>query len=220
MTFQNETYARPARSIRVLLVEDMGMFRAFLEKWLAGLTRYTLVGSVGSSEEGLALLDTARPDVLIVDLQLPVVDGLEFVRAARQSRPHARALVLSSLADPLSLTRVRESGVEGYVEKGAMPAMLEEALDAVAAGRNFYSARFSEILAREGKKALAVGKILSRREQDVLSHVLSGKTSREIGELVGLSARTVEFHRVNIMTKLGATNVAELVANARQRGLG
>jgi DNA-binding NarL/FixJ family response regulator len=220
MTLKTENPAKSSGAIRVLLVEDMGMFRAFLEKWLAGLPRFTLVGSVASAEEALPLLDAARPDVLLVDLQLPGVDGLEFVRAARQWRPQARALVLSSLVDALALTRVRESGVEGYVEKDAPPALLAEALDAVAAGRRFYSARFSEILSREASKTQGLGKILSRREQEVLSHVLVGKTSREISELIGLSARTVEFHRSNIMAKLGATNVTELVANARRLGLG
>jgi DNA-binding NarL/FixJ family response regulator len=220
MNLKAENSPDSFRAIRVFLVEDMGMFRAFLEKWLAGLPRFTLVGSAGSAEDALPLLDAARPDVLIVDLQLPGVDGIEFVSAARQLRPQARALVLSSLVDSLALTRVRESGVEGYVEKDAPPAVLAEALEAVAAGRRFYSARFSETLVREGAKALAVGKILSRREQEVLSHVLSGKTSREISELVGLSARTVEFHRANLMAKLGATNATELVASARRRGLG
>jgi DNA-binding NarL/FixJ family response regulator len=148
------------------------------------------------------------------------MDGLEFVRAARQIRPEVRALVLSSLVDPLALTRVRESGVEGYIEKDATPEQLAEALGAVADGRLFYSARFNETLAREGAKAQAVGKILSRREQEVLAHVLAGKTNRETGDVIGLSARTVEFHRANIMVKLGATNLAELVANARRSGLG
>jgi DNA-binding NarL/FixJ family response regulator len=206
--------------VRVLVIEDMGMFRALLTDWLAGWPRYVVAGAAGSGEDALALMNATRPDLLIVDLQLPGMDGLEFVRAARQIRPEVRALVLSSLVDPLALTRVRESGVEGYIEKDATPAQLAEALGAVADGRLFYSARFNETLAREGAKAQAVGKILSRREQEVLAHVLAGKTNRETGDVIGLSARTVEFHRANIMVKLGATNLAELVANARRSGLG
>jgi len=206
------------RPVRLLIVEDMGMFRAFLEKWIAGLPRFVLVASAASAEEALPLVSVALPDVLIVDLQLPRIDGLEFVRAARQLRPHARALVLSSLSDPLSLTRVKESGVEGYVEKDAPPAMLEEALGTVADGRRFFSPRFTKILARETAKSLAVGKILSRREQEVLNYVLSGKTSREISELIGLSSRTVEFHRANVMAKLSAGNLAELIEICRRRG--
>lgn len=205
---------------RVLMVEDQGMFRRFLVAWLADQPRYTLAGEAGSAEEALALVATARPDVLVVDFQLPGMDGLELVRAARQLRPEIRALVLSSLMDPLALTRVRESGAEGYLEKDAPPELLAEALAAVAAGRTWYSARFRETLAREGAKAEAVGKILSRREQEVLGHILAGRTSREVGELIGLSARTVEFHRANVMAKLGAANLPELVANARRRGLG
>lgn len=117
------------------------------------------------------------------------------------------------------MTRIRESGVEGYLEKDASPGELAEAVHEVAAGRSYFSRRFRETIAREGAKALAVGKILSRREQQVLNHVLGGRTSREIAEVIGISARTVDFHRANVMTKLGATNLAELLAVARQHGL-
>lgn len=210
----------PQPHSRILIVEDQGMFRTFLERWLLEKPRFSLIGAVASGEEGLALLESAQPDVVLLDLQLPGMDGLEFVRAARQIRPHLRTLVLSSLVDPLSFTRVRESGVEGYIEKDASPDELTTALETVAGGQNYYSSRFRETLAREGSSSQALGKILSRREQDVLNHVLTGKTSREISELIGLSPRTIEFHRANIMSKLGATNVTELIANARQRGLG
>jgi DNA-binding NarL/FixJ family response regulator len=205
--------------IRTLLVEDQGMFRAFMETWLAAHPRFELVGAAGSGEEALGWLTERRPELLVVDIQLPGMDGLEFVRAARQARPQARALVLSSLMDPLALTRVRESGVEGYLEKDARPEKLEEAMTTVAAGRAFFSARFVETMAHENAKAEALGKILSRREQEVLTQVITGKTSREIADFYGIGLRTVEFHRANVMAKLGATNTAELVAQARLRGM-
>lgn len=204
--------------IRTLIVEDQGMFRSFLERWTQRQPRFTLVGVADSGEVALELVARHMPDVMLVDLQLPGMDGLACVRAARQLRPQLRALVLSSLVDALTLTRVRESGVEGYLEKDAQPEQLAEALNAVADGCTYFSSRFGETLARESAKALAVGKILSRREQEILSHVLAGKTSREISDIVGLSTRTVEFHRANIMGKLGATNLVELFAIARQRG--
>lgn len=204
---------------RTLLVEDQGMFRAFMERWLAAHPRFDLVGAAGSGEEALELVTAKRPELLVVDLQLPGMDGLEFVRMARQARPQARALVLSSLMDPLALTRVRESGVEGYLEKDTRPEKLEEAMLAVASGRPFFSARFVETMTREGAKAEALGKILSRREQEVLTQVIAGKTSREVADFYGIGLRTVEFHRANIMAKLGATNTAELVAQVRVRGM-
>ncbi len=218
MSEKPQSTTAASHRVRVLILEDMAMLRRLLVKWLEGLPRYQLACAVGSGEEGLACILETKPDVLIVDLQLPGIDGLEFVRAARQLRPHMRALILSSLVDPLALTRVRESGVEGYVEKHAEPEVLAEALAAVTDGRRFYSARFNETLAREGAKAEAVGKVLSRREQDVLARVLAGQTSKEIGALIGLTQRTVDFHRKNIMTKLGVNNVAELAARAQRMG--
>jgi DNA-binding NarL/FixJ family response regulator len=204
--------------IRVLLVEDQGMVRTFFERWLSGLARFTLAASARSGEEALEVVEAARPDIVLVDFQLPGMDGLEFVRAARQVRPQLRALMVTSLVDALSLTRVRESGVEGYVEKDASPEMLAEALGVVADGRPYYSPRFKETLAREAAKAQGAGKILSRREQQVLAHVLGKKSNKEIADLLGLSVRTVEFHRLNLMTKLEAGNLAELTTNARVRG--
>jgi len=209
---------RPAL-IRVMIVEDQGMVRMFLERWLAGLPGFTLVGSARSGEEALPLVESARPDVVLVDFQLPGMDGLEFMQAARQVRPQLRALVVTSLVDPLALTRVRESGVEGYVEKDASPEMLAEALNTVADGRPYYSRKFQATMASEGANAEGVAKILSRREQQVLSLVLGRKSNREIAGLMGLSERTVEFHRANMMAKLSATNLTELVARAKQRGL-
>lgn len=204
--------------IRTMIVEDQRMVRAFFERWLAELPCFTLVASAGSGEEGLLQIEDARPDIVLVDYQLPGMDGLEFVRSARQLRPQLRALVVSSLMDSLALTRVREAGVEGYVEKDASPEVLADALEAIAGGREYYSRKFREILARDGAQSESVGKILSRREQQVLGLVLGGKTNREIADLMSLSARTVEFHRANLMAKLEAKNLADLVATAHRRG--
>jgi DNA-binding NarL/FixJ family response regulator len=208
----------PEPRVRVLLVEDQGMTRTFFERWLSGLRRFVLVGSARTGEEALPLVESARPDLLLVDFQLPGMDGLELVRAARQVRPQLRAVVVTTLVDALSLTRVREAGVEGYVEKDATLELLAEALETVADGRSFYSQRFKDTLAREATKPQAASKILSRREQQVLAHVLAKRTNREIAELMALSVRTVEFHRANLMTKLEASNLTELTTNARLRG--
>ena len=181
---KNEKSIGRGEGTRVLIVEDQGMFRAFLERWLEELEGFVPVGMAGSGEEALELLAEARPDVVMVDFQLPGIDGLELVRSARQIRPELRALVLSSLIDPLALTRVRESGVEGYVEKDASPAELEEALTSVAQGRVWFSKKYQATLAQEGARAAAVGKILSRREQEVLSLVSHRYPLARTGEAI------------------------------------
>ncbi len=204
--------------VRTLIVEDQGMFRGFLVNWFAEHPRFELVGAVASAEEGLRLARELQPTLLLVDLHLPGMDGLDFVRAVRQIRPEANSLILTSLTNPLAVTRIRESGVEGYLEKDADPAELAEAVKTVAAGQSYFSRRFRETMQREGAKPLAAGKILSRREQEVLTHVLARKTNREMAELMKLSARTVEFHRANVMAKLGTTNLAELTIEAQRHG--
>jgi len=206
--------------VRTLIVEDQGSFRAFLKQWFLGQEKFVVVGAAASAEEGLRLAQELQPNFLVVDMHLPWMDGLALVRAVRQTRPEVRSLILTSLTDPLAVTRIRESGVEGYLEKDCTPEELAEAVRATAAGRGYFSPRFRDAIRREGGKPLAVGKILSRREQQVLAHVLTGKTSREIGELIGLSARTVEFHRANLMAKLGSPSPTDLLLRAKQLGLG
>lgn len=209
---------RLAGEVRVLLVEDQGIMLAFLQRWLADLPRFTLAGAFKSSEAALAALESTRPDLAIVDYNLPMMDGLHFVKMARQVHPQLRSLILTTQTDPLTLSRVRESGVEGFLEKDSDPQRLATALEAVADGQMFYSEIFHETLARENARTEGLAKILSRREQQVLAHVLAGRTSREIGELLGLSARTVEFHRANLMAKLDAPSLTELLAAVRKRG--
>lgn len=212
---------RPAAEIarvRVMIVEDEGLMREFFERWVGGLPRFELAGSARSGEQALRQIDGLRPDVLLVDFQLPGMDGLEFVQAARQVRPQLRALLVTTLIDPLTITRVHESGVEGYVEKDATTKKLAAALEAVTDGRGFFSETFRETLARERAKPEGLGKILTRREQQVLGHVLGGRANREIADLLGLSVRTVECHRLNLMTKLEAASLAELRERAELRG--
>jgi DNA-binding NarL/FixJ family response regulator len=214
MTTNNDS----PRSVRVLIVEDQGLMRTFFERWLRAQPRFSLAGSARSGEDALTQVETARPDVALVDFQLPGMDGLEFVQAARQVRPHLRALMVTTLDDPLTVTRIHESSVEGYVEKDVSPEILAEALETVAAGRPFFSEKFRQTLARESAKSQGAGKILSRREQEVLALVLGKKTNREIADLMDLSVRTVESHRLNLMTKLDATNLTELTSAVQLRG--
>lgn len=194
------------------------MFRGFLVDWFAARPRFELVGAAANAEDALRLARELQPTLLLVDLHLPAMDGLDLVRAVRQVRPEVNSLILTSLTNPLAVTRIRESGVEGYLEKDATPAELEEAVNAVAAGQSYFSRRFRDTMLREGAKPLAAGKILSRREQEVLTHVLARRSNRDIADLMALSVRTIEFHRANVMSKLGATNIFELTTAAERHG--
>lgn len=211
--------AGSGEATRILVVEDQGMFRSFLEQWIPTQSGFTLAGSFSCAEDALGSVESLNPDVALIDLQLPGMDGLALAGALRQILPHLRTLLLTSLSDPLALTRVRESGVEGYIEKDTDPVELAKALRAVSSGRPWFSRRFTEALAQESAKSEALGKILSRREQQVLTLLLAGHANRDIATSLDLSPRTVEFHRANLMAKLGATNLPELLAQAHRRGL-
>jgi DNA-binding NarL/FixJ family response regulator len=204
--------------VRVMILEDQGMMRAFFERLVREMPGFALVAAARTGEEALALVQEAKPDLALVDYQLPGMDGIEFLRAARQLRPQLRVLIISTLVDPLALTRILESGVEGYLEKDASPELLVEALGAVASGGEYYSRKFREVIAREQVQPEGLGKILSRREQQVLELLLERKTNREIATALNLSARTVEFHRANLMGKLGAQSFTDLMSTAQQRG--
>jgi DNA-binding NarL/FixJ family response regulator len=200
--------------VRVMVVEDQGLMREFFERWIRELPRFELAGSARTGEHALQQIDALRPDVLLVDFQLPGMDGLEFAQAARQVRPQLRALLVTTLTDPLTITRVHESGIEGYVEKDETMANVAAALEAVTDGRGYFSEKFRETLARERTKPAGLAKILTRREQQVLGLVLGGRSNRDIADLLGLSVRTVECHRLNLMTKLDVANLAELKQRA------
>jgi DNA-binding NarL/FixJ family response regulator len=207
------------KRIRTLVVEDQGMFRNFLVQWLMDQGDFEIEGAFESAEHALKELSSLRPDLMLVDLQLPGMDGLEFIAAAKVILPDMRALVLTSLEDTLALTRVHESGAQGYVEKNASPEKLLAAIRRVAAGGTSYTEGYHQTLDSQQSHPQAVGKILSRREQEVLSHMVAGRMNKEIADYLQLSVRTVEFHRGNLMRKLDAGNVAEVIARARREGL-
>ena len=142
--------ARFDDKVRTLIVEDQGIFRAFLREWFRGQEKFEVVGAAASAEEGLRLVQALQPNFLVVDMHLPGMDGLALVRAARQMRPEVKSLILTSLTDPLAVTRIRESGVEGYLEKDCALEELAQAAVAVAAGPGYFSPRFRAAIRREG----------------------------------------------------------------------
>ena len=202
--------------VRTLIVEDQSMFRGFLERWLSEQVGFVLVGSAQSAEAALDLIAATEAELVLLDLRLPGMDGVTFARTAREVRPKLRILVLSSDTNALVVTRVQESGVDGFIEKNASVETLAEALKAIVAGRNYFSPKFTEIMRNEAAKRIGIGKVLTRREQQILDHVMTGRTSREIGALLGLNPRTVDFHRSNLLAKTGAATTADLMARVNR----
>lgn len=206
-------------SCKIVIIEDQVLFRELLIKALEVEQAFSLVGEATSGVEGLALCRSAQPDLVLLDVQLPDVDGLEVAADLLKDFPDIRILALTSLKDDFTIRRVLEYGLAGYVEKDQPLPVLIEAIHAVAIGKTYFTQTFDDLRREMVLNPNAYYKILSNREQQILSMVAEGLSSPEIAEALKLSPRTAENHRYNIMKKLDLSSVTELVAFAIKHGI-
>ncbi len=211
--------------IRVFLVDDHALFRDGLRALLAGHEDMEVVGEAGDGQEAVARVPAARPDVVLMDIAMPGLGGLEATLALRRSCPQARVLVLTQHESREYLTRFLKAGAAGYVLKKAAGPELIAAIRAVAAGQAvLHPAVTAEVIDgylktfRPGPGEAAY-EALTERERQVLKLIAEGQTSKEIARALDLSVKTVITHRTNLMQKLGLHNRAELVKYAVRLGV-
>jgi len=205
--------------IRLAIVEDELLISGMLKVWLVHFRDVQIIGCAADGEAGYELCRTAQPDLVLVDIQMPKMDGLDLVERLTTEFPKMRLLVMSGLMDAHTIWRVMQSGVHGFINKTQPPELLIEAVRAVARGNTFFGPTFSQV--REELLSLpeAFQKILSPREQQVLRAVAAGREDEVIGKELGISPATVEAHRKRIRQKLGLHNDRGLLAYARRWGL-
>lgn len=210
--------------VRMLLADDHGILRQTLRVCLAQQPDFELVGEAKDGLETMAQVEKLRPDLLLLDLSMPGLPGLEVLRRVRQRFPRTRVVVLSMHKDQAYVLRALQNGASGYVLKEADAADLVHAVREVMAGRSYLSPPFTESTLEEYKKKAANGDVdpydlLTNREKEVLQLVAEGNTNPQVGKRLFINARTVETHRAHVMEKLGLKNHAELVRFAVSRGL-
>ncbi|MGQ9572054.1 MAG: response regulator [Dehalococcoidia bacterium] len=212
---------------RVLLADDHAIVRAGLRMILAAEPDMTIVGEAADSESALRMTEETHPDVVVMDISMPGMSGLEAVRRAKESVPDTQVVVLTMHEDERYFFQALEAGASGYVIKGASPAELLTAIRAVRKGQAYFCPSLAKQMlndylrradAGSEKEKDALGK-LSDREKEVLKYIAEGMTGREIAAILYLSPNTVERHRANIMDKLGLHNRAELIKFAIRKGL-
>jgi len=202
--------------IRVLIADDHRIVRAGIRAFLESKQDIAVVGEAGTGEEALALARTLRPDVAIMDLNMPGIGGLQAIRLIKAEIGEVHVVALTMHGDQRFFLEALAAGAEAYVLKGADPAQLLEAVRTAAAGTAYLTPEQATRMLTEYRRAGereadGAGPALTAREREVLTLIAEGLTGKAIAEHLGLSPNTVERHRTNIMNKLGLHNRAELV---------
>lgn len=204
---------------RVVIVEDQRMFRELLATLLTGMPGLEVVGLASSAYTGWETCQSAAPDLVLVDLQLPDSGGLELGVRLLRHQPELMILAVTSLIDPITTNQVFDSGFHGYIEKDQSPDIVLEAVQTVAEGGYYFTQLVRENRRRIFNDPDAINKILSPREQQIIGWVCENATSKDIAREMKLSQRTVENHRYRIMKRLGLGSSPDLIAFGRKIGL-
>jgi DNA-binding NarL/FixJ family response regulator len=198
---------------RILLVDDHPLVREGLRARLAQTPDIEVVGEAGDAEQAFARVSMLQPDLVLMDVGMKQVNGIELTARLREKHPALRVLMLSMYDNPEYVHRALAAGAMGYVLKEAPSEEIVEAIVAVAGGRQFLG---SGLVATAGRPDNG-RPLLSARESEILRSLADAMTSRQIAETLGMSVRTVETHRQNIRRKLGLAGQAELIKYAVER---
>jgi DNA-binding NarL/FixJ family response regulator len=210
-------------SVTLLLADDHPIVLQGLRHLLECEPGFHILGEAGDGVEALQLVDRLKPDILVVDMMMPGVNGLEVLRQVKKISPATRTIVLSMQSADAYVVEALRSGAAGYVLKETGPGELVHAVHEVVQGNRFLSAKLTERLRagteRIEQTPLDAYETLTAREREILQMTVEGRTSAEIGEKLMISPRTVEVHRSNISIKLGIKNQADLIRFALKHGI-
>ncbi|PTX94661.1 DNA-binding response regulator [Opitutus sp. ER46] len=195
------------------------MFREVLRKVCAEDLRHEVVGEAEDGLQAVEVITRTQPELVLLDLHLPRLDGFQVIERIRQVIPEIGVLVLSSHCDDYTVFRVERAAVRGFVDKNTNSvAALKQAIEAVAAGKPSFSAPFRRLRDLRHRDPNAFDKVLGNRECTILTLVGQSLRDVEIARRLDISEQTVATHRLNIVRKLGLENTTELVRYAREHG--
>ena len=205
---------------RILLVDDHAIVREGYRRLLEGEPSIQVVGEAGDASQACQSVRALSPDVVVMDIALPRISGIEATRRMLKEQPQLRILMFSMYDDAIYASRALEAGALGYISKASAPEVLVQAIYAVSRGECYVSA---DVAANMAVSAAQPGKseldALTPREFEVLRLLVQGETVRSIGEKLSLSEKTVANHQSAIREKLGARNSAQLARFAARLGL-
>ncbi len=209
--------------IRVLLVDDHPIMLEGLRVLLSCVVGVEVVGEAVDGVAAVAQVDALRPDVVIMDVAMPKMNGIAATRLIRAQHPETRILILTQHEQPEYILPLLKAGASGIVLKRGMVSDLRAALQVVAQGETFIYPAIATLIVDmircKVDSSPAVRVSLTAREQEVLKHIVTGETNAQIAEALSVSVKTVQFHRTNVMEKLGVHSAVDLVREALRYGL-
>jgi len=211
-------------SFRIVLADDHTMFREGLKRILTEINDVEIVGEAGSGLDLLKLLNESAADMVILDISMPELRGIEAIHEIRALQPGIKILILTMHDNTEYLHQAITAGSDGYLLKDDAERDLFSAIQRIREGKNYVSPRLSEDVTldwakmRRGDLSFSEPEPLTVREREVLKLTVEGKSSKEIGDLLFISPRTVERHRANIMEKLNIKKTVDLIKYALQKG--
>ncbi len=221
--------ARPVSPIRLLLVDDQALFREGLRILLEQRNHLEIVAEAADGEQALAAARVHRPDIVLMDLRMPRLNGVEATRRLIAEMPHIRVIVLTTFEDDEEVYAALSAGAVGYLLKASPSDRVVEAIELTAAGQSFIEPsvtakllhHFSRLASQETRRAAPqpLTEPLSSRELDVLSHLATGHSNKEIASRLGIAEGTVKNHMSNVLGKLGVLDRTQAALRARELGL-
>jgi len=206
--------------IKILLADDHSLVRQGFKMILDAQQDMQIVGEAGNGREAVELAEKLQPDLIVMDVTMPELNGIEATRRLAQVAPRARVLALSMHKDAVYVREILRAGARGYLLKDSVDADLLAAVRSVAKGEGYLSPGVSDAVLTDYRKHVTDPlDLLTSREREVLQMIAEGKTNKEIATLLNLSVYTVEAHRGRIMEKLNLHSTGELVRFALRSGL-
>jgi DNA-binding NarL/FixJ family response regulator len=207
--------------IKLLLVDDHPVVRRGIITCLAQKERLTIVGEAADGVEALRKAKELLPDIILMDIDMPRMNGLEVTELLRRELPNVKVLILSMHSNSDYVLRIIEAGASGYVLKEASQEELVRAIETVDSGKTFFSPKVASVTLNQfvRRHGQATPAQLTKREREVLVHLAEGLSNKEVANVLGIGVRTVETHRERIMAKLNIRSIAGLTKFAISKGL-
>lgn len=211
--------------LRILLGDDHTLLRHGLRKILQERAEWEVIAEAGDGREAVRLALEVKPDIAILDIGMPLMNGIEATRQILRRLPETQILILSMHANEAYIIQAMKAGAKGYLLKDSADTELLRGVDALAGGKSFFSPEVAKVMLDDYVRHLADKGLsdryasLSEREREIFQLVAEGHSNKAIAELLSISSATVETHRAHVLQKLDVHNTAELVLYAVRRGV-